>query len=411
MLRWSIPIFFVCSCGFLAAAGCDEQNVAAGPTSRPAEPVSVHVAPIARGTIDRTVEIVGTLFGEEEAVISSKSAGRIVSTDADLGDRVAPGAVLAQVDPTDYRFTLEQRQLALGEALAKLGLTQLPPEDFDAAKVATVERAEVQTENAKARLDRASQLYRQDPPLISEQEYADIETQYRVFQRDYDVAVLEAQSTLASAKSLDAAARIARQQLDDTTIRAPQSQSFGPDAVWAVAERRVSIGELVQSGTTVFKVIADRTVKLRASVPERYAGVVARDQPVALRVESNPDSAVGTVSRVSPSVDPTSRTFMIEVTFDNSAGRLRPGAFARGTIKVGTRNDVSILPPAALYSFAGLDKVFTVADGKAVQHTVNVLEQTQDRVVIEGDLGGATEAVSSGLARLTDKSPVVIEKN
>lgn len=411
MKRWSIILFSV-GIGWVLAAGsgCDNrQTPAPSATSRPADPIPVSVAPVGHGSIDRTVEIVGTLFGEEEAVISSRSSGRIISIDADLGDRVEPGAILAQVDPTDYRFTLEQRRLALGESLAKLGLTELPPDDFDPATVATVQRAAVQTENAKARLDRASQLFKQSPPLISEQEYADIETQYRVLQRDYDVAVLDARSTLASAKSLDAATRIAQQQFDDTTVRAPQSQILTPDTKWAVAERRVSIGELVQSGTPMFKVIADRTVKLRAAVPERHAGQVAKDQPVTLRVESSSATATGKVSRVSPSVDVTSRTFIIEVSFDNTGGALRPGAFARGTIKVGARSDVSIVPPTALYSFAGLDKVFTVADGKVVQHPVTVLEQTPDRVVVEGDLGGANEVIVTGLARLADRMPVTVQ--
>lgn len=398
-------IFFLGACA--AASGCgDDAPTGPAATSRPADPVPVRVAPVTGGSIDRTVEIVGTLFGEEEAMISSKSSGRVVSIDADLGDRVPPGAVLAQVDPTDYRFTLEQRQLSLREALSKLGLAELPPEDFDPTAVATVQRAAVQTENAKARLDRASQLYNQTPPLISEQEYADIETQYRVFQRDYDVAVLEARSTLASAKSLDAATRIAQQQLDDTTIRAPDLDTPAPDTRWAVAERRISIGELVQPGTTMFKVIADRTVKLRAAVPERYAGEVRKDQPVTLRVESSPEPATGKVSRVSPSVDVNSRTFAIEVSFDNADGALRPGSFARGIITIGTRDDVSFIPPGALYSFAGLDKVFTLQDGKAVQHLVVVLEQSPQRVVVEGDLGGADQAIVSGLARLGDKMPV-----
>ncbi len=409
----SIPIFFAAACvATIVATGCDgTREPSRNATTKPVDPVAVKVMPITRGSIDKTVEVTGTLFGEEEAVISSKSAGRVVAVVADIGDRVDPGAVLAQVDQTDYRFALEQKRLALGEALAKLGLSQLPPEAFDPATVATVQRAAVQTENAKARLDRASQLYKQTPPLISEQDYADIETQYRVFQRDYDVAILDAKSTLASAKSLDAAARIAQQQLDDTTVRAPQSQEMSPGTKWAIAERHVNIGELVQSGTTMYKLIADQRVKLRAAVPERYAGDVKQGQPVRLRVESSTNTATGQVSRVGSSIDENSRTFQVEVTFDNASQTLHPGSFARGTITVGKRNDVSIVPPAALYSFAGLDKVFTLGDGVAVQNSVVVIEQSKDRVVVEGDLGGASQAIVSGLARLADKLPVTVTQD
>lgn len=400
--------------GVLFAAvgvGCDGQKQPANrpAATQPAQPVTVKTAPVSPSTIDETIEIVGTLFGEEEAIISAKSAGRVMAIYGDLGDRVAAGAVLAQVDPTDYQFALQQAQLALREQLAKLGLSEMPPENFDPTTVATVQRAAVQTENAKARLERARQLFQQTPPLISEQEFADIETQYAVYQRDYDVAVLEAQSTLASAKSLQAAMLIAQQQLEDTTVRVPQSQSLPPDTQYAVAERRVSIGELVQQGTTMYKVIADRTIKLRAAVPERFAGRVQKDQAVTLRVESNEQPVLGQVSRVSPSVDVNSRTFGIEATFDNAEGRLRPGAFARGTVKVGTRNDVTTVPPEALYSFAGLEKVFTVVDGKAVEHRVNVLQRSDRGIIVEGNLGGAKQAIITGLARMADGVPVTAE--
>lgn len=392
------------------ALSCDDKDGSKRtPTTAPIKPIAIKVAAVKPGTVDQTVEVVGTLYGEEEAIISSKSSGRIVAIKADLGDRVAAGAVLAQIDPTDYQFALQQRSLALREQLAKLGLNQLPAENFEPTAVATVQRASVQTENARARLDRATQLYKQSPPLISEQEYADIETQFRVYQRDYDVAVLEAQSTLASARALDAAIRIAQQQLDDTTVRVPQSQQLAPDTEYSVAERRVSIGELVQSGTTMYRIVADRHVKLRAAVPERFASSVAKDQTLSIHVESGPDSFAGTVSRVSPTVDVNSRTFQIEAIFDNSAGRLRPGAFARGTIKTGTRADVTVIPAAALYSFAGLDKVFTPSNGKAVEHRVNVLKRSNDAVVVEGNLDGAENVIVNNLARLADGVLIEVE--
>lgn len=385
--------------------GCDAREEKAA-TTRPVEAIPVRVASVSQGNVDQNVEVVGTLYGEEEAFISAKVGGRVLDIQADLGDRIASDAVLAQIDKTDYQFTLEQRQLALRESLAKLGLTEVPPKEFDVTQVATVQRASVQTENAKARLDRARQLYNQQPPLMSEQEFADIETQFRVYQQDYDVAVLDARSTLASAASLDAAVRIAQQQLDDTTVRAPRPANR--DATWAVAERRVSIGELVQTGTTMYRVISDDIVKLRASVPELFASQIKQGQRVRLRVESSSAIAEGVVSRVSPAVDVSSRTFTIEATFDNAKQLLRPGSFARATVKVGERSDVTFIPTAGLYSFAGLDKVFTIKDGKAVEHRVVVVERTNDHVVIEGNLDGATEVVVSGLGRLANSVAVTL---
>src|SRR5690349_16279931 len=98
MKRRSIRIVMM----LLAASffvGCDDKKAGERPpTTAPAQPLAVRGVEIGPGSIDQTVEIVGTLYGEEEAIISSKSSGRIVAIKADLGDRVSAGAVLAQVD-------------------------------------------------------------------------------------------------------------------------------------------------------------------------------------------------------------------------------------------------------------------------------------------------------------------------
>jgi RND family efflux transporter MFP subunit len=395
-------------------AGCD-KDATAGPApaaGRPTtQPVTVRVAPVDRQPIPDTVDFVGTLYGDEDAQIASKVTGRIVAVRADLGDRLDDGQVLAEVDPTDYRLLIDQRELALREALAMLGLDALPEGDFDVTQIATVRRADVQAQNAQARLDRAKQLFDQTPPLISAQEYADTQTQLEVARRDYDVAVLEARTSLAQAKSRAAEVELARQQLADTFIRAPRAstESASPSGRWAVAARMTSVGEYVQAGTVVFRVIADRPIKLRTSVPERFIGRVRSGQDVTLKVDALADPVQGSVSRVSPAVDVASRTFAVEVTFANAERQLKPGTFGRGAITVGERSDVTTIPAAALYSFAGLDRVFSIKDGKAVANAVSVVVRDPDRVVIEGDLGGATQVAVSGLARLAKDVPVIID--
>lgn len=395
----------------LAAAGCGKTDApATQPSGNAPEPISIRVAPITAGAIDETVEVVGTLYGEQEAQIAAKSTGRIAQLLADLGDRLDQGAPLAQVDPTDYQLEVQRRELALAEALSKLGLDRVPDGAFDVNGVPTVRKADVQAKNANARLERSRQLFEQKPPLISEQDFADTQTLYDVARQDLDVARLEAGTALASVKSRANELAEARQQLADTTLRAPGIPGEGPKGRWAVAARIASIGEFVQPGTVTFKLISDRPILLRAQVPERYLAKVKQEQPVALRVDALAKPIAGKVSRVSPAVDVASRTFNIEVAFANDDGALRAGSFGRATIVVGRRNDVVTVPTAALYSFAGLDKVFGVKDGKAVAHTVRVVERSPDRVVIEDTLKDTSPVAIEGLARLANGVPVRINE-
>jgi RND family efflux transporter MFP subunit len=403
-------IFLGCAALLTAGVSCDDSKAA--PASQPSATtvaVDVHVVPLAHDPFPDTVDFTGTLYGDEEAQIASKASGRIIEIAADMGDRLDDGALIARVDPTDYDLSIRQREAALNEALSKIGLARLPPADFDVTTVATARRAKVQADNAKARLDRAKQLFDQAQPLISPQEYADTETQYAVAQQDFDVAVLEVKSELALAQSRAADLVAARQQLADTRIVAPQSGPTSRPAHWAVAERHTSVGEYVTAGTVIYKLIADQPIKLRTAIPERYLNRIVAGQPVALYVDSSDKPTTGEVSRVSPAVDVASRTFMVEVTFANADRKLKPGSFGRGTIIVGTRTDVTTLPSAALYSFAGLDKVFTLKDGKAVSHTVNVVQRGKDKVVVETDLGGAKEAIVGGFARLATGVPVNVK--
>lgn len=394
-------------------AGCAEESSANGPaTTRPArEAVQVALAPVQIGTLPVTIDVVGTLYGDEEATISAKVPGRVLEIFADVGDRVAPGAPLAQLDPADYELVVRQREMDLFEALASLGLETMPPDDFDVSNVATVARARFQAANAKARMERARQLYTQDPPLISEQEFTDLETAYQVSERNHDVAVLEARQQIAVAKARESQLGTARQQLADTTVRAPASpaaaQSPNPDR-YAITERRVSVGEYVGQGTAMFRVVADDPIKFRAAVPERYAGQVAIGQQATLRIEGSSEGFTGKVARINPAISVETRTFEVEILVENDDHRLKPGAFGRGTIEVGERSGVVFVPREAIVSFAGVDKVYTVADGKAVEHRVTLLRNEGEMVPVNSDLGGATEVVTFGVGRLAKDVPVQV---
>src|SRR5690606_6413584 len=149
------------------------------------------------GSLPRTVSVVGTLYGDEETTISAKVPGRVRQILADVGDRVSPGEALAEIDPVDYELVIDQKEMSVRQALARLGLKELPDGDFDGSTIATVERARFQAANARAKLNRAKQLFEQQPPLISEQDFADLQTANEVAQRDYEVALLEAQALLA----------------------------------------------------------------------------------------------------------------------------------------------------------------------------------------------------------------------
>jgi RND family efflux transporter MFP subunit len=357
--------------------------------------------------VQRGLDVTGTLFGDDEARVAAKVAGRIIAVGKDLGDRVAPGELLAEIDRTDFELSRMQREAALREALARVGLDELPGEAFDLATLPAVRRAQAEEANAKSRLERGRQLFQNDPPLISEQEFADLETSVEVASRNVHVEMLAGRALLSMARSRAADLAVAQQALHDTKICAPDRQAGTVE--YAVAQRLVSVGEWVSGGEAVFALVDTDPIKLRAEVPERFAGSVRVGQSVRAHVEAYPDTFTGEVRRLSPRVDPDSRTFLMEAEIPNPDGRLKPGGFARGRIDTVLEHDVLFVPTSAIHSFAGVKRIFTVSDGRAVEHRVQTGVEVDNSVELIGvQLPADARVIVEGVSRISAGAAVTV---
>jgi RND family efflux transporter MFP subunit len=388
--------------------GCGDAG-AAPSRSGAVQPQAVEVvlAPVQVRTVPRAIEVTGTLFGEEEALISSKLSGRVATISHDVGDAVPRGGILATIEPRDYELALGERRAALTAALAKVGLTEIPPETFDSSRLPTVLRARAEAANADARLQRARRLFEQTPPLLSAQDFADIETSSEVAARNAEVELLNARAALAAARTEAAAVAVAEQGLADTTVRAPGIEGE-PGPTFRVAEREVSQGEYVAEGRAMFRLVATDLIKFRADVPERFAAQVKVGQPAQVWVEGATVPARGAVARVSPRIDPQSRMFGIEIHIPNPEGTLKPGAFARGSVEVSIEEGVRFVPDAAVVTFAGVHKVFSVKDSKAVEHRVRLGVRDNGSVEIVGPFPAETVVVT-GAGALAQGVPVRVK--
>jgi RND family efflux transporter MFP subunit len=186
---------------------------------------------------------------------------------------------------------------------------------------------------------------------------------------------------------------------------------------YVVCTRNVAEGEMVRTmfaadTATLFKLVIDCTLKLKAWVPERHRGEVKVGQEAAVRTESYPGEVfAGRVSRVSPSVDEANRSFQIEITVPNEDHRLSPGGFAN--VSVLTRADLSAptVPEEAIVSYAGVTKVYAIVGGVAREfhvRTGQTLEVPDEPgpphawVEVVGSLPADATVVTSGQSQLAD---------
>ena len=414
------PAALLVAFGLLTLPACTPTPTAAtGAAEVP--PVPVTTATVQTRSVQRFVAAVGSLTGYDEVTLSPKVDGRVLKVHRDVGDRVFPGDVVLELDPVDLQLEVDSARRALESELAKLGLTALPKPDaagsgFKPEDVPAVARSILLLENARVEQRRVSGLA--GSASKRESDAADLEAKTaEVARRD---AVTQALSTLATARLKQAQVETAEQRLKDAVLCAPIPDVFGAWAAavgpaftplsYAVSSRMVSEGEMLRSNpvSNVFRLIIDQGLKLRANVPEPYAGEVRVGQSVRLQVDSYPGQAfTGLVTRINPSIDYQSRTFLAEVGVPNLDRRLKAGGFARA--QIGTRSeDVRTIPPAALVTFAGVTKVFTVVDGQAKAVEVTLGNRDREWLEVTSDLPAGTVVATSGFSQLVEDSVVTV---
>jgi RND family efflux transporter MFP subunit len=393
------PHLILCSLLAVGAAACKSdypasarQNINEGKQ----DARQVKVARVEQVPFGQTVTATGTLAAYDQATVSVKVPGRLKTINVDLGTRVARGQLIAQIDPSDYQLKVEQARAALVQARVRLGL---PPEGannrVDPERTATVRQARAVMEQARADRQRALNLVEQG--VVSRAEFDAADANYKVAVGKYEDALEEIrnrQGVLAQRKS---ELEIAQQQLIDTNIYAPF------DGV--VQQKRASVGEYLAASAPVADIVKMNPLRLRAEVPERAAGNVRTGQTVRVTVEGGAHSYVGVVRRLSPTISEQSRVLVVEADVTND-GTLRPGAFAQAEIVTSNADMAVAVPSKAVVTFAGIEKVIVVQNGKALEKTVTTGRRVGDMTeIVSGVNVGDTVVLDPG--NLQSGQPVV----
>ncbi len=385
-----------------AAASCQREAPAARAANggKVQAPRAVRVAAAEARRVPRTIAVTGTLAADEEVVAGFKVAGRVSEIAVDLGTPVRKGQVLARLDPTDSRLRLAQAEAALRQVRAGLGL---PPDGTDdrveVEKTALVREAQAVLEEARKNRDRMAQLW--EKQYIARAEYDASLAKLLVAEGRYQAAVEEIRNRQELLAEKRSGLALARQQLADTVLNAPIDG--------AVRERKASVGEYLAPGAPVVGLVKIHPLRLRVAVPERDAPAVRVGQPVRVRLEGDPADHLGRVVRVSPAIQEQNRTLAVEAEVANRQGRLRPGAFARAEIVVEADRTAVLVPVSSVVTFAGLEKVFGVQDGTAVEKRIRTGRRAGDRVeVLEGVAAGELVVVDPG--NLVGGTPVAVTR-
>jgi RND family efflux transporter MFP subunit len=268
--------------------------------------------------------------------------------------------VIAQVEPQDYNLRVQQAEAALAQARARVGLSPDGRDDrVTPEQTGTVRQARAILDEARVSRDRAAKLVEQG--IVARSEFDTVDANYKVAVSRYQDAIEEIRNRQAMVAQRRSELALAKQQLSDTAVHSPI------DGV--VQEKRASVGEYLAAGAPVVNIVKMDPLRLRAEVPERDATNVRSGQNVRVTVDGNANVYVGQITRLSPVIAQQTRMLVVEADVRNNGG-LRPGAFARAEIVTDDAKMAVTVPNSALVTFAGIEKVIVVQNGKALEKTV-----------------------------------------
>jgi HlyD family secretion protein len=310
----------------------------AAPVKAPTSPAIRVVAAGMRDIVEK-LAVNGTIVARQEADAGTDLNGMIVNQlNADQGDTVRKGAVLAVLDRSTLDTQLAQNQASRAQAEANIAQTQSQIADADVAVRQAGEGLErvrtLQTKGfaTKAELDNAVNAH--------DSARAKLETAKRLLEwSKAQLAVIDAQKTGITI------------QVEKTEVRAP--------ADGLVLSRNATLGGIVSSsGGPLFRLAIDSEFELAADVAETALPRLAEGMPCSVSVAGWDRPVEGKIRLIAPEVEQRSRLGLIRITLPSDP-MPRVGNFARAAIETVRRRAVAVPASAVIYadSDAFLQKV------------------------------------------------------
>lgn len=329
------------------AAGCSNGKAKDKDAAADKETaVPVETQPVKRGEMVAVYSGTAPIEAHDEALVVAKVGGEVRQIYVEEGDFVQAGQVLARLDGDRLRLTLAQTDANLRKLERDYKRT------LDLSEKGLVSKSTA--ENTKYDLD--------------------------ALRAAYDSAKLE---------------------LNYTEIRAP--------IAGVVSSRKIKVGNTISPNDPTFMVTNLDPLLAYVHVPEKEYRKIAAGQGAEVVVDAlGGQTFVGTISRISPTVDPQTGTFRARVEIPDLTRKLKPGMFGRVNIVYERRQDALQLPRTAILDADGQQSVYVVADGKAQQRVIRTGLANGGWIQVLDGLQGNERVVTVGQAGLKTGTPVKV---
>lgn len=334
---------------------------------------AIRVVAAERRELVETLTVNGTIVAREEAATGSDLNGlTVLALNADIGDSVRKGDVLAVLDRSMLDTQLAQMEATRAQAVASI-----------AQAGAQIADAEVGVRQAEEALSRAKAL--QAKGVATKAQYDNAVNALDSARARLDMAERGLAASEAQLGVIDAQTQTIRVQIGKTELRAP--------ADGLVLARNATLGGVVAAGgAPLFRIAIDAEFELSADIAETAlptlgAGMKARVSPAGAR-----EALEGSVRRIAPEVRQASRLGEIRIALEPGAP-VRAGSFARGEIEVVRREGIAVPSSAVIYRGAE-SFLQIVADGTVKTAPVTLGVRSGKMVEVISGLEAGQDVVS-----------------
>jgi membrane fusion protein (multidrug efflux system) len=294
------------------------------------------------------INALGTARANEAVEVTSKVSNTVTAVRFEDGQRVQKGQVLVELDSAQARADLAAAEAASAESASQVKRSR----ELMASKV------------------------------LSESQFEQLE---------------------ATMKTNEARVAAARSRVADTVVRAPFTGRVGL--------RRVSVGSLVNPGTTITTLDDLSVIKVDFAVPENFLAGLRDGLKVSTTAAAFPGrDFTGTVTGVDSRIDPVTRSVTVRAAVPNADLALKPGMFLNVTL-ARDEHQALMVPEAALVPEQSRQFLFVIEDGRAVRREVRIGGRQPGRVEIVSGLKVGEQVIVEGTQKVRDGGEVrVIER-
>jgi HlyD family secretion protein len=392
----------------LWCAGCSKE-------SEEKPEVTVQGAPVQKSDISRIVNAEAVVFPIAQSAITPKINAPVKRFLITRGQKVRKGQLLAELENRDLSAAAMDNQGVYDQAQAayetSIGATL--PQD--------IQKAELDVQTAQQELDAQQKLYSSREDLFKQGALprkeldqaavalAQVRSQYNVAKKRLDgLNAIGKEQTLKAAKGQLSSAKGklmgAEALLSYSEIRSPIDGY--------VTDRPLYPGEMASTTTPLLTVMDISSVIIKAHVPQSDAMLLRKGDKAEIDVAGLESKLNGTLTLVSPALDPNSTTVEIWVQTANPNQQLRPGMSVQLSITAQTVHDTLVVPASALLNASGRDAQVMVVNEKSEGQLRDVKTgiQTHEQVQIVSGLKPGEVVVSEGSYGLPDKTRLKVEK-